>query len=231
MRWLAVALGVSALACRPAAGPVGHSRVEGAEPTPPALSQQPSADAGAPVATTPTSRYRVGDWVTYQYTGQFSEDPVSLREEVVAQDGLRLRIRVTITRGAEQRRFEQVVTDTPENRNENKVDELIDLDGDTAVPLANEGNKDLLRLYAWTLPPCEGKQSAGESEMRSLELAGARFECKCSGFEQTCGGKAHHGNACECPKFLWTHGSASLRSAEDDEELWRVEVEDFGPRR
>lgn len=215
--------------CRPAAEPVGVSPPSAPEPDAPSAAATSAASA-EPVSEAPLTRYQVGDWVTYRYSGHFSEEPVTLREEIIEQKGPKLRIRITIERGGEKRRFDQVVTDTPENRENNVVDELYELDGDTPRKLEPSG-KELVRLYAWTLPPCEGKQSGSEKEDRSLELAGARFECTCRGFEQTCRGQAHHGSSCDCPRFLWTHASGSLRSVEDDEELWRVEVEDFGPRR
>ncbi len=55
----------------------------------------------------PTTRYRVGDFIVYRYSGAFSTTPVLLREEVRAQQGNRLRIDVTA--GGEIARFEQIL--------------------------------------------------------------------------------------------------------------------------
>lgn len=76
-----------------------------------------------------TTRYRKGDYVTYRYAGLFTPEPVELRERVVAQDGNRLTLDITATRGTQQLHWEQIVTDTPDNQRNNVVDALYEYVG------------------------------------------------------------------------------------------------------
>ena len=55
------------------------------------------------LACAPATRYRVGDFAVYRYQGAALEEPVTLREEVVAQQGNRLRFDVTAIRASGQR--------------------------------------------------------------------------------------------------------------------------------
>ena len=109
------------------------------------------ACAGAPpapssAAVEPRTRYRVGDFVVYRYSGAFTTAPVELREEVRAQEGERLRIDVTLARGSERSRWVQVLTDTPENQRNNVIDALYELVNEHAVRLDNVDNRDAFRL-------------------------------------------------------------------------------------
>lgn len=83
----------------------------------------------------PATRYRVGDYIVYRYSGAFSTAPVLLREGVRAQQGNRLRIDVTLTRGDEVRRWIQVLTDTAENQQNNVIDGLYEVIDGEAVTL------------------------------------------------------------------------------------------------
>jgi hypothetical protein len=177
------------------------------------------------------SRLRVGDYVVYRYSGFYSELPVALREQVVAKQGNRLSIEVTAERGDEQRSWLQVVTDTPENREKNLVDELYELAGADRRLLKNAGNADLVRLYAWTLPPCTGAhRQAGEVEVE-LPVAGVRFKCVCTSIQRECAGKPSQIETCDCPDFVWRHASGEARPLDDPEVLWKTEVTEFGNTR
>ena len=90
----------------------------------------------APVAH-PSTHYRVGDFVVYSYTGEALPQPVTLREEIVQREGLRLHIQVEARRGSQVRRWVQVVTDTAENQANNFIDELYELIGTERRRLAN----------------------------------------------------------------------------------------------
>ncbi|MGE0787482.1 MAG: hypothetical protein AB7S26_17545 [Sandaracinaceae bacterium] len=123
--------------------------------------------------------HRVGDRVRYVYTGLFTDDPVTLEEEITEADGLRLTMTVQAHRGPEVRTWIQVVTDTAENRERNVVDELYEVRGSDWVRLANEDNHDLVALYGWTLPDCEPPVAPLPSEERTLSVGESTFHCDC----------------------------------------------------
>ncbi len=192
------------------------------------MAATPPASAPDAGPADPGTRYRAGDFVVYRYRGTFAPAPVVLREEVLAQDGNHLRIQVTAQRGAASRRWVQVLTDTPENQKNNVVDELWTEGDGGLVRLDNKGNADLIDLYSWTLPPCDGPPKPRDKAERSIEIASTRHECTCETASITCGGHGQRMETCECPDFLWTHASGSIRSTEDDSVLWQVEVVDAG---
>ena len=186
----------------------------------------PEADGGDVPGGT---RYRVGDFVEYRYSGSFSPDPVVLREKITEQNDNHLAIEVHATRGADERGWIQWVTDTPENQKNNVVDKLVELGADGArTELANKSNADLIDLYSWTLPPCDGPPKVGDKSSRSLEIASARYECTCEAATIVCSGHDYRMETCECPEFLWTHATGVIQSTEDDSVLWRVDVTDAG---
>lgn len=184
--------------------------------------------AGAPPAprapSQPPTRYRVGDRIVYRYTGEALAAPVDLEERIVARDGARLRIAVTATRGGEVLRWVQVVTDTPENRAANRVDELyLVADDGREERLPNENNADLLRLYAWTLPAIEAVPTRTISETtQRLSFAGREWTCRVT--EQALDGAGDDARmrTSECDELVWTHGPASLTVG--GETLWSVDV-------
>lgn len=71
-----------------------------------------------------TTRYRPGDYIVYRYSGSYSEQPVFLEERIERVEGNRLWIHVIASRGEERREWIQVVTDTAENQEHNRIDEL-----------------------------------------------------------------------------------------------------------
>lgn len=185
---------------------------------------------GSQVPTETMTRYQPGDYVVYRYSGSYSEQPVTLEERIDRAEGNRLWIHVTAYRGDEQREWIQVVTDTPENQERNAIDELYEVRGGHHVRLSNEDNRDLLRLYSWTLPPCEGDLDIHATETRSMTIVGARFECNCVAATQMCSNRPAQMEACDCPQFLWTHASANIHVAEASIALWDVEVIEHGRR-
>ena len=181
---------------------------------------QERADRGSP--------FRVGDYVVYRYEGAYTKHPVVLRERILEKNVFRLVIQVDAERGSERRRWIQVVTDTAENRKKNVVDELYEVKDGTRQRLENTDNRDLLRLYEWTLPPCEGGgRAAGETELE-LSVAGARFSCVCKEALVDCAGKPSRLETCECPEFTWTHAGGEARAQGDAQLIWKVSVERFG---
>lgn len=178
------------------------------------------ADAG--------TRYRVGDFVEYRYSGAFTRLPVSLTEEIAARDGDRLEILVSVRRGEETRSWVQVVTDTPENRRAEKVDVLLEIVDGERRPL-DPGRRELYRLYEWTIAQVKGA-AAGVKRSRAVEtFLGVRHDCEVeSGVFQSREGKAPF-RFLTCPDFLWTNGPARITSPEGHV-LWQREVVASGKR-
>ena len=179
------------------------------------------------------SAYVTGDYIVYVYDGRFSEAEVVLHEEVVAVEGIRLTIDVRASRGEEALRWIQVVMDTPENRENNVIDELYEVvDGDR-IPLVNENNADLVRLYRWTLPDCgpSGEQLLTvRSENRNIDVSGATLSCDCQRQQMRCGGEPAEMVSCGCPDFVWTHAFAEVTGPGDDLPYWRMSVREHGRR-
>ena len=192
-------------------------------------SPPPSATATASTHSTPeatndaATRYRRGDYVIYRYRDRSGLN-VLLEETIERVEGNRLWIHVVARRGAEQREWIQVVTDTPENRDANIVDELIEIQGDTRIPLANEGNRDMFRLYRWTLPPCGSPHDPAAPVTRSVSVADGECDATCVSFGLECGHAPARLEACDCDEFLWTHATAAVWIAGDDDPIWEVDV-------
>lgn len=194
-----------------------------------------NASAGLPACASParptaSTRYRVGDFVVYKYTGELVSPPVALREDVTAQIGNRLRIDVRLSRLTESKRWAQVVTDTPENQRSNRVDDLFEFSGDRVIRLANNNNSDLLRLYEWVLVRPSGPSLDQDSHKCTRKLAGTSFDCICSTSRVIAGDRTMRIEDSECAGFLWTHGPTVVTEEDTARTILRVEVTDFGHR-
>ena len=179
----------------------------------------------------PNTRYRLGDFVVYRYSGTFSAAPVTLREEIKEKDGNRLTIEVEARRGAETRRWIQVVTDTPENQANNVIDELYEIVDGERRRLANEDNRDLYRLYEWTLVMPDGRPSGLSRSKVEVSIGGQRFTCERTTGKNTLRGELMRFESHTCPGFVWTHGPAKMIDLTTKEEILRVEIESWGTRR
>jgi hypothetical protein len=147
---------------------------------------------------------------------------------VLEVDGTRLSIEVSAQRGDETRRWLQIVTDTPDNREHNVVDELYEVIGDEHRKLDNADNRDLLRLYEWTLPPCHGdSQHAGHVKLE-MPVAGARLRCTCAKVLRKCNEEPAQVETCECPDLAWLHASGQATALDDGEVIWKMELTRFG---
>ena len=208
---LAVAFGCSGAPARAEPGP-----------TPP--------PATAVLETPAATRYRVGDYVVYAYSGSALKGPLTLTEEIVAQDGLRLEIQVTAKRGSEERRWVQVVTDTPENRRNDKLDELYLVVDGKRERLANEGNADVYRLYEWIMPPIEGPLRDKAQARRKIDIAGRSYELICTTGRQTVGKQEAEVELWDGEAFLWTKARTTMRAVDGGEMLYQVVVQETGRR-
>lgn len=185
-----------------------------------------SADAGREHDA--GTRYQVGDYVVYRYSGAFTPAPVSLREVVLEREGDRLVIEVTATRASEQRRWLQVVTDTPENQRNNVVDELYEVVGGSKIRLENRDNLDLYRLYEWVVLQPDGKAAEVTTRRGEFSVSGKTFACEVSAGKNSWRGKQVRFEMQECPTFLWTHGPGRFWVDDTGEDIMRVEVVEAG---
>lgn len=176
----------------------------------------------------PKTRFREGDFVVYRYTGTYTKEPVVLREQILAQDGLVLRIGVSVRRGIDERKWVQVVTDTPDNRKGNVVDALYLDDHGNLRRLDNKKNADLYALYEWTYLVPDGKPLTVVDGKREVTLQGARFECDVHGGKTKVQGRIVSFEEVECPEFLWTHAGARFWDEGTGEELYKADVVAFG---
>lgn len=179
-------------------------------------------------ATASTTRYRPGDFIVYRYSGAFSPAPVTLREEVRAQDGNRLRIDVTATRGAEERRWIQVLTDTPENQRNNVIDALYEIIDGKPIRLENHDNRDAFRLYEWILIMPEGRATDVAQAPCERVIGGTRSACTCTTGKNSWHGRAVHFEVAECPDFLWTHADGRFWDPASGEDVHRTEIIEAG---
>jgi len=176
------------------------------------------------------TKYRVGDYVVYRYQGPGLAEPVTLREEVSAQEGNRLRIDVTATRPAAERRWIQVLTDTPENQKANKLDALYEQVDGKWERLANEGNRDVYRLYDWTLFTPDAPASGIAKTECLRDILGHQQTCRCTRAQSVWKGAVLFFEDTECPDFLWTHGTQRFTDAANGEDVMRVDVIEQGRR-
>lgn len=170
------------------------------------------------------TRYRVGDTVTYRYSGAALCMPVFLRESVVAREGNRLRIDVTARRGAEVRSWVQLLTDTPENQRANRLDALYEEGPDGRLTrLENADNRDLYRLYEWTVVNPDGK--ASEVGTTPCErTVGTTLACTCTRGRNAWQGRPVRFESAACPGFVWTHAGSRFWLDDTGEDVLRVEV-------
>jgi hypothetical protein len=176
----------------------------------------------------PTTRFREGDWVTYRYSGAYTKQAVVLREEVKARDGIKLRIEVSARRGVDERRWIQIVTDTPENKANQVIDELFVVDHDVPHKLPNPKNRDLRALYDWTYVTPESKPENVHVDKREVKLGEVVFTCDVRAGETKVLGRKAAFEEIDCPEFLWTHAGGRFWDVATNEELYRAEVVGFG---
>jgi len=187
-----------------------------------------AASCAAPGAA--RTHYRLGDYVVYRYQGPGLAEPVTLREEIAAQEGNRLRIDVTATRASGERRWAQVLTDTPANQQANRVDAVYERLEGGFVKLANENNRDLYRLYEWTVFTPDKPASGLAKAQCEREILGHKLTCRCTTAQSAWKGAVLFYEDTECPEFLWTHGSSRFTDAATGEDVLRVDVVEQGRR-
>ena len=200
--------------------------------SPPAAAPEAPPKTPAPAASKataePPTRYRVGDYVEYVYSGSTLPARVKLKEQITLQEGNRLRIEVEARRGDESSRWIQVVIDTPENRENEVIAELYEVRDGSPVLLDNESNSDVYRLYAWTIPPLKAKPRFVAREARQMSFGGSTFQCSVERSELEQDGAVLKLEFATCEDFLWNNGPAEIRNTTTGELVWRREPVQFG---
>jgi len=167
---------------------------------------------GKPAGVVASSDLHVGDAIVYRFTGSFTREPVTVREEVRALDDKRVTIEVHATRGHEERRWTQIGPAGNDARWNNAVDEIKDL--------PNPDDATLARLWEWVVFPAEGTPVKGESAPCDQKLGTATLGCTCE--RATIG--AVQTEQARCP-FAWQRGPAKW--TKNGAVIWQSEVVDL----
>ncbi len=221
------AIGCTAATTAPAEGPPEPTALAPIETAEPAETAAPTT---APPEAALGTRYRVGDYVIYEFSGSALKAPVTITEDIIGQDGLRLEIQVTAERSAEERTWVQVVTDTRENRQNEKFDALYLVKDGKREKLVNADNVDTYRLYEWIIPPMEGPLKDKQQAPCKVEIAGKSYELTCTTGKATVGGKEADIELCDGEAFLWTQASSTMRAIDGGELLYQKRVKEAGRR-
>lgn len=139
-------------------------------------------------------------------------------------------MKVTIDRGEQINTWYQVVVDTPENREQNNVEELYRIiDGEKKI-LTGDKEIIILSLYEWVLPP-QG-EIIGETVVTSEDVIlphGRTVTAKCSHNKQIIDGRSVDTKHCFSPEFLWYHISYTMACSENRQVLFAMRILDCGP--
>jgi hypothetical protein len=183
-------LSIFLLACGPAAGG--------------AVTLPPSGASASP-------DLHVGDAIVYRFSGSFSSEPVTVREEVRALQDKRVTIEVHATRGHEERRWVQVGPAGNDARWNNAVDEIKDL--------PNPDDATLARLWEWIVYPAEGEPANKTSAACDQKIGAGTLACTC---ESAVIGAVQTQQA-RCP-FAWQRGPAKW--TKNGAVVWQSEIVD-----
>jgi len=203
---------VSALALSSACG--GEPKVVGA-PLAPAISGS-------------STLLSVGDYVVYRFAGT-DVGSVTLREEVIAQDGAKVTIALHAERGDETREWIQVGPSSADARWNNAVDTIYVSRGGERRELPNPDNVTLGRLYDWILVSMDAGSSSGESAACEQPIGNARHACTCERKTLMLRQRRVQSEVSRCPGFAWQRGPARFTS-EDGKVVWQSEIVETGHR-
>lgn len=157
----------------------------------------------------PESRYRVGDFVIYRYSGSYLTIPVILTEKVIDKSENQLTIEVHWKSGDQKRTWKQVVTDTPENQKSNRVDRLLELRDGKEISLENRDNADLYRLFQGTYVVLDEPIRDAMTQASEMIVCGNQVRVVTRSGTQVVSGKKYHVDEYESSDFLWNHLGAS----------------------
>lgn len=180
------------------------------------------------------TKYRVGDYVVYGYTGSFfgQSGGVELTETIERVEGNRLWIHVKLENDGTTTEWIQVVDDTPENQASNTIAELYEVIDGQRVRIEDPNGPDLLRLYGPTLPACDGPpENVQTHEDNMCQVLDDNYVCTFVDATRNCGGKTMFMETFSSSEFLWTNTGAGIRADRDEPDwYWLVEVLDHSRR-
>ncbi|MBX7190737.1 MAG: hypothetical protein K1X94_01685 [Sandaracinaceae bacterium] len=172
------------------------------------------------------TRYRVGDYVVYRYSGTLVGEPMLLREEITDQEEDHLTIEVTVTRGdATVRRWAQEVIDTPENQAANRIEALCVFEGESCHEQPVET---LPQLYAGLLVSPDSAPANVTETTETRPIGPLQLECRVRQGDTTIGGRPTRFEELRCPEFLWSNGNAAFVDQASGDFVLQVDVAEFG---
>jgi hypothetical protein len=151
----------------------------------------------------------VGDAIVYRFSGSFTSEPVTVRQEVRALDDKHVTIEVHATRGHEERRWTQLGPVGNDARWNNAVDEIKDL--------PNPGDATLARLWEWVVYPADGEPASKTSAACEQKIGASTLACTC---ESAVIGAVQTEQA-RCP-FAWQRGPAKW--TKNGAVVWQSEI-------
>ena len=104
------------------------------------------------------------------------------------------------------------------------MDALYEVADGKATRLKNEANRDLLRLYEWTLFAPDVASSGVSKARCQKEIAGQHCECICTSGQSGYQRAIVLFEESVCPEFLWTHGPSRFADAATGDDVLKVEV-------
>ncbi len=180
----------------------------------------------AGVAPITGTRYRVGDYVVYRYSGSLVPSPILLREEITDQAEDRLTIEVTVRQGDQiLRRWAQEVIDNPENQAAGRIESLCVFEGSSCIDRPVE---ELGALYEGLLVSPESEPTAVTESTEERPIGPLQLSCRVRRGQTTIGHRSAHFEELRCPDFLWTNGNAAFVDAASGDFLLQVDIAEFG---
>jgi hypothetical protein len=172
------------------------------------------------------TRYRVGDYVVYRYSGSLVGTPMLLREEITDQQDDHLTIEVTLTRdGQTVRRWAQEIIDTPENQSANRIEALCVFDGEACHEQPVET---LPQLYAEVLVSPDAPPTNVTETTETRPIGPLQIQCNVRAGDTTLRGRPTRFEELRCPEFLWTNGNAAFVDTETGDFVLQVDIAEFG---
>lgn len=176
----------------------------------------------------PPIRFRVGDYVVYRFSGNYTEHPVVLRKEVLDRKGDRVTFDVTATRGTDSRHWteaEDMGVRDPKKRTDAEVHEYI---GGVPQKVSNENNDALSRLYSWISLTAGAEDMDPEKSEGTQDVAGTSFNCTIREGLIIWHRDTLKFRLFECPEFVWFDGGSQYWNNRFGDNILKSEVVEFG---
>ena len=165
---------------------------------------------GCKAAPESSSKFEVGDYVVYKYSGSYRPEPIFLTEKVLSKtDKNKLEILVEWKSGNETRTWKQYVTDNQYNRSNNIVDRLVKIDGANEIELPNKDNQDLYRLYEGTYLMTQRSSRLIREEKKNMQAGAGNYLSRIRTYETKALGKRVEMTVVDSDEFKWTNISSN----------------------